>query len=174
MKVSLLLALVACVPGFAQEVYKWTDERDIVHYSDSAPAGDMRYELITLAPSQGITFAKLPPPVAKRIEVPAENPVADALSAPIIAAVPAPASSYSLAELDSFCDEARERVIAPLRSTAVAECKVTHRRNPEYCERFYADFGDAGITAAGMVRPRAFDDLPECGVARQERTDRSR
>ena len=174
MKVSLLLALVACVPGFAQEVYKWTDERDIVHYSDSAPVGDMRYELITIAPAQGITFAKPPPLIAERVEVPGDNPVADALSAPIVAAVAAPASSYSLAELDVFCDEARERVIAPLRSTAIAECKVTHRRNPEYCERFYADFGDAGITAAGVVRPRAFDDLPECGVAEQERTDRNR
>ena len=38
----------------------------------------------------------------------------------------------------------------------------TDRRNdPDWCVRFNADFGDAGRTVNGTMRPRMFDDLPE-------------
>ena len=83
-------------------------------------------------------------------------------------------SQLSLAELDLRCEEAREKMIAPLREAAIAECKQDKREDPAFCERFNADFGDGGRTASGYIRPRMFDDLAECEEALHERNRRGR
>ncbi len=80
----------------------------------------------------------------------------------------------SVPDLDLRCDEAREEMIAPLRETAIAECKQDKRRDPEWCERFNADFGEGGRTESGSIRPRMFDDLPECIEALEEKNRRGR
>ncbi len=83
-------------------------------------------------------------------------------------------SKYSLGELDDRCNVARERKIAPLRKEEIAKCKADRHNDPEFCERFFKDYGDGGRTVHGAVRPRMFDDLPECVDALNERNRRAR
>jgi hypothetical protein len=65
-------------------------------------------------------------------------------------------------------------MIAPLRTAEIAECKASKRNDPAWCERFNADFGEGGRNINGSVRPRMFDDLPECVDALRERNGRGR
>jgi hypothetical protein len=81
-------------------------------------------------------------------------------------------SEMSLEELDLRCEQAREEKIAPLRNAAIEECKQGKRNDPEWCERFNADFGDGGKAANGTYRPRIFDDIPECVDELNERNRR--
>jgi hypothetical protein len=83
-------------------------------------------------------------------------------------------SEMSLEELDARCDAAREEKIAPLREAEIAKCQADMRNDPAFCERFNADFGEGGRTVTGSIRPRMFDDLPECVEALQERNRRPR
>ncbi len=83
-------------------------------------------------------------------------------------------SSFSLDELDSRCDVARERKIAPLRKEEIEKCKADKRNDPGWCDRFFKDYGEGGRTVHGAVRPRMFDDLPECVDALNERNRRAR
>ena len=64
-------------------------------------------------------------------------------------------------ELDAVCEQAREKVLAPLRQQFVEEC-VAEKQQPDRasCERFYADYG-----ARSGGRAPLFYDLPECEEA---------
>ena len=75
-------------------------------------------------------------------------------------------------ELDARCDRAREAKIAPLREAEIESCKQDRRNDPDWCESFNADFGEGGRTVTGAVRPRMFDDLPECVEALNQRNSR--
>ena len=78
----------------------------------------------------------------------------------------------SLQALERQCEAERERLIAPLHQDAISQCMADREsgdrgsRNSrdarEYCERFYADFGQGGRTQAGGFRQRMFHDIPEC------------
>ena len=83
-------------------------------------------------------------------------------------------SKYSMDELDNRCDVARERKIAPLRKEEIEKCKADKRNDPGWCERFFIDYGEGGRTVHGAMRPRMFDDLPECVDALNERNRRAR
>ena len=83
-------------------------------------------------------------------------------------------SEMSIADLDLRCDEAREKMIAPLREVEIAKYKQDKREDPAFCERFNADFGDGGRTVSGSIRPRMFADLPECLEATAETNRRQR
>ena len=74
------------------------------------------------------------------------------------------AGAASLDELERRCEQAREQQIAPLREQAIEDCVSAPRttRSREDCERRYRDFGQGGGTVGGGVRPRMFNDLPEC------------
>jgi hypothetical protein len=78
----------------------------------------------------------------------------------------------SLQALERQCEAERERLIAPLRQDAINQCMADRAsgnrgsRNSrdalEYCERFYADFGQGGRTQSGGFRQRMFHDIPQC------------
>ena len=76
------------------------------------------------------------------------------------------------AELDARCEAAREAKIAPLREAEIENCKADRRNDPAFCESFNADFGEGGRTVTGALRPRMFDDLPECVEALEMRNRR--
>ena len=78
-------------------------------------------------------------------------------------------ADLSLGDLDLRCDEAREKMIAPLREAEIEKCKQDKREDPAFCERYNADFGEGGRTVSGSIRPRMFDDLPECNEALEEK-----
>lgn len=78
----------------------------------------------------------------------------------------------SLQSLERQCEYARERLIAPLRQDAIYQCMAdrasgnrgsrSSRDAREFCERFYADFGQGGRTQSGGFRQRMFHNIPEC------------
>ena len=83
-------------------------------------------------------------------------------------ALPLMSQEKSLQELERQCEEAREKLIAPLRQEAIEQCIESRqssrsRQDPrEHCENFYRDFGEAGRTQTGHFRQRMFHDIPEC------------
>jgi hypothetical protein len=165
---------IASTSGQAQQtVYKWVDEDGVVHFSDAPPDGAGAGETET------ITTDKAPPvPAAQPVTKPAATPAVADDAQPAVD-TPAPArkvdiTSMSIAELDRRCDDAREAIIAPMRDAEIEKCKTDKRNDPDWCERFNADFGDGGRTVSGSIRPRMFDDLQECVDAQQELNRRGR
>ena len=75
------------------------------------------------------------------------------------------ADEQSVEELQLRCEQAREALLQPLRDAEIAKCKAERGRDPAYCERYWKDFGDASRLANGNMKPRMFDDLPECVAA---------
>ncbi len=173
----IAIALTAvCAGVYAEEtVYKWVDEDGVVHFSDAPP------DQANVAEAETLIIPRSPP-VAAPAQPVAKPPVASAAkdekqpSRPAREAAPAyqkiDITKMSLADLDLRCDEAREKAIAPLREAEIAKCKQNRRNDPAWCERFNADFGDGGRTVSGSIRPRMFDDLPQCVDALQERNRR--
>jgi len=86
--------------------------------------------------------------------------------------LPVTTQASSIQELQRQCEEARERLIAPLRQEAIDTCiadRTSGRSGSrssvdarEHCERFYADFGQGNATRAGGFQQRMFHDIPEC------------
>ena len=172
LRIMLLVSLLVAASGVAaqQTVYKWVDEDGVIHFGESPPDGVTAERIVTDAapPPQPAAPTISPQPQAapqpSRPAAPkAVNPADDA---------PPPVSEVSLAELDARCDAAREAKIAPLREAEIENCKAQPRSDPNFCEQFNADFGDGGRTLRGAVRPRMFDDLPECVQALEERNRR--
>lgn len=74
-----------------------------------------------------------------------------------------------VASLESQCESARQAKIKPLRDGEVAKCKADRHNDPDYCERFWSDYGNAKRLPNGTMSPRMFDDLPICVSASQAR-----
>ena len=72
------------------------------------------------------------------------------------------------AELDAECERQREEKIAPLRQIEIDKC-LTARNKRDYCERFWADYGEGHYADNGNWIPRMFNDLPVCQEAVQAR-----
>jgi len=168
----LLFLLVAATSATAQQtVYKWTDEHGVVHFSEDPPEGVTSEKIVTEAPPRS------PPPIPASTPVRATedsgvrpSDVAQESPPPVVAVTPV--LEMSLADLDNRCEDAREAKIAPLRTAEIERCKKQPRSDPEFCESHNADFGDGGRTMSGAMRPRMFDDIPECVEALQERNRR--
>ena len=75
---------------------------------------------------------------------------------------PGTITSADLGQLKQQCDEAREKLIAPLRKQAIDECIAKKVKSASECEKFYADYGEGGATKSGGYRQRMFHDIPEC------------
>jgi len=173
--VALALVSVDAL-GQDKKVYRWVDENGVVHYGDALPDNAQNVESRTLTPS--------PRPPAPPAEAPAVEPTAAVATKEPVQPAPAVAKAapvervditqLSLAELDQRCDDAREEKIAPLREAEITKCKADKRNDPNWCERFNADYGEGGRTQSGTIRPRMFDDLPECVEAQSERHRRKR
>jgi len=170
--VGILLAIA--VPADAQQtVYKWVDEDGVVHMGDSPPNNAQNVETITIAPANtAVAPTRGPAPKQSADPVPSQPVGPPATEVPT--AAPVDSSAMTLAELDQRCEDAREKKIAPLREAEIESCKQNRRSDPAFCESFNADFGDGGRTVSGSMRPRIFDDLPECAEALPERNTRRR
>ncbi len=172
---ALSAALIAAgVSAQETSVYRWVDEDGVVHYSDAPPEDGSEAETRAVKP---VPPSAPPPARAQRPAPPPPSPVErEAPIAPVAeVATPTPVdvAGLSLAELEQRCEAAREMRIAPLREAEIARCKADGRSDPDWCERFHADYGDGGRTASGVFRPRMFDDLPECVEALRERNRRT-
>jgi len=78
------------------------------------------------------------------------------------AASSGPVTQEEVEKLRQQCEAAREKHLAPLRKAAIEECISQKVKTPEECEKFYADFGESGITQGGSFRQRQFHNIPEC------------
>jgi len=74
-----------------------------------------------------------------------------------------------VAALQAKCEEAREARLKPMRDAEIAKCKAERGRDPEFCERYWKDLGDATRLPNGNTKARMFDDLPECVAAHEAR-----
>ena len=158
-------------------VYKWVDEDGQVHFGDAPPADSNPAEAEVLVVPKSPPHAA-PAQTAERVS--AESATEDSIQTMQPAKEMAPLyektdiTQLSLAELDLRCEEAREKMVAPLREAEIAKCKQDRREDPAFCERFNADFGDGGRTFSGTIRPRLLDDLAECEEALHEKNRRGR
>jgi hypothetical protein len=73
--------------------------------------------------------------------------------------------------LEAQCEQQRQDLIKPLREMEIAKCKAQPRNDPDFCERYWRDYGSATRQANGTMSPRMFDDLPVCMAAFQARKD---
>jgi hypothetical protein len=77
-----------------------------------------------------------------------------------------------VAALEARCESEREAKIKPLREMEIAKCKQKEERNdPQYCENFWRDYGNAVRNRNGAMTPRMFDDLPVCVAAFKARKE---
>jgi hypothetical protein len=170
LSVGIVLAICLSSTQAQQEVYKWVDQDGVVHFSETPPSEadlvgtDGEVGSRTFAPTepppattQPIDRTPAPAPAKTIVQAEEEPPVAATQ-----AAVEVNIADMSLSELGRRCDVAREKVIAPMREAEIASCKEQKRNDPDWCERFNADYGEGGRTVSGSIRPRMFDDLPEC------------
>jgi hypothetical protein len=172
----IVMALTVFCSGANAEktVYKWVDEDGQVHFGDAPPAD------ANPADAEVLVIPKSSPSAAPAQSATKPSAEEDKNQAAQPAKEMAPSyektdiTQLSLAELDLRCEEAREKMIAPLREAEIAKCKQEKREDPAFCERFNADFGDGGRTVSGGIRPRLFDDIMECQEALQERNRRGR
>ena len=168
-----LTAALTCGAAFSQQtVYKWTDEDGVVHFGEQPPAGVDAERITTAAGPERPPPA--PAPAMAMPEAEADEPAVNPRDDPVPAAEVTSVADLSLQELDARCERAREAKIAPLRAAEIESCKRDTRNDPAWCESFNADFGEGGRTVTGAIRPRMFDDLPECVEALDERNRRGR
>ena len=172
-----IILTLACASVYAQQtVFRWVDEDGVVHFSDAPPDESEAVE------SETLTTEKPPPYVAPAQPV-VQSPAAsetegEKQSAPPEIETPplvrkADIATLSVADLDRRCEDAREKLIAPLREAEIAKCNQQEDTDPARCERFYADYGDGGRTASGGTFPPMFHDIPECVDALEERRRRA-
>lgn len=74
-----------------------------------------------------------------------------------------------VSRLEAACESAREARLAPLREAEIRKCKAEPRNEPAWCERYWADYGNATRRPNGTMTPRMFDDLPQCVQAEAAR-----
>lgn len=174
---SVVCLVLAAAPAIAQKIYKSVDKDGNVTYSTTPPPDAVSTEEVSIKSGTSTPRTQQPataPEVAevKQSEVEPTKQTVTSKPEPVVDTVDL--SKYSLGDLDDRCNVARERKIAPLRKEEIAKCKADRHNDPEFCERFFKDYGDGGRTVHGAVRPRMFDDLPECVDALNERNRRAR
>lgn len=174
---GIVMILAGATAAAQQTVYKWVDNDGVIHFSDEPPADSDAVNVEIKTTDRAPTYVPAAQPVSK----PTAKSNAGGAGQSALPAAETPSqvkkvdiASMSLPELDRRCDDARETRIAPMRDAEIATCKQDDRNDPAWCERFNADFGDGGRNANGTIRPRMFDDLPECVDALQERNRRGR
>ena len=172
-----IILTVACASVNAQQtVFRWVDEDGVVHFSDAPPDESEAVESETfttekpppsIAPAQPVVKS----PAASETEGEKQSAPPEIETPPLVRKVDI--ATLSVADLDRRCEDAREKLIAPLREAEIAKCNQQEDTDPARCERFYADYGDGGRTASGGTFPPMFHDLPECVDALEERRRRA-
>ncbi len=175
--VGVLCLFLGTSPVIAQKIYKSVDKDGNVTYSTTPSPDAVSTEEVSIKSGTSTPRTRQPataPEVAedKQSEAEPAKQAVTSKSEPVADTVDL--SKHSLDELDNRCDVARERKIAPLRKEEIEKCKADKRNDPGWCERFFIDYGEGGRTVHGAMRPRMFDDLPECVDALNERNRRAR
>ena len=175
--IGFMLTAAYTIADAQQTVYKWVDEEGVVQFSDEPPkvSPDIKVEIITTAPAphqspapRSQTTAKSNPPTKALAESQSMKPQSEVPQ--LVEQVDI--REMSLEELDRRCEDARERMIAPLRAAEIEKCIQTGTGDQAWCESFWADYGASSRTPSGDFIPGMFYDLPECVEAWEERNYR--
>jgi hypothetical protein len=172
---GVILMFAAVSSSAQQKVYRWVDEDGVVHVSDRPPDDTESIDTETFTTAPPTTRPPVVQPVSRAPAISASDDERSSTQATIKSpplVEKTDITQLSLEDLDRRCEDARDEMIAPLREGEIASCKQEKRTDPNWCESFYADYGDGGRTKNGSIRPRMFDDLPECVDAQQERNRR--
>jgi hypothetical protein len=171
----IAITLMAFCSGAVAEtiVYKWVDEDGVVHFGDAPPDESTSTETLAIPKAPPVPVQPSTSSPAASITAVEKEPLQEEADLPLLYEK-TDVEHLSIADLNLRCDEAREKMIAPLREAEIAKCKQDKREDPAFCERFNADFGEGGRTVSGGMRPRMFDDLPECVDALAETNRRPR
>lgn len=90
-------------------------------------------------------------------------------SAALRSATPPPDySAMTARQLDAECERAREELLKPERQALIRRCKSMEGKDPDWCERYYRDYGAARRQGNVMLPPK-YSDLPVCVAAREAR-----
>ncbi len=174
--IGVVLVIFSAISNAQQTVYKWVDEEGVVHFSDAPPDESESVETETLTTAAPPPNVPVTQPIVKSSAI-SETDVENQSAQPEIQASPVgeetDITEMSLADLDRRCEDEREKRIAPLREAEIAKCKQQKGRDPAYCERTLADYGEGHPAGPGGYVPRMFHDLPECVEALQERRRRA-
>ena len=172
--VIAITLMVFCAGAVAETiVFKWVDEDGVIHFGDAPPDGSTSTDTLVIPKSPPAPVQPSTSSAAASITGVENEPLQEQSDVPHLYEK-TDVEHLSIADLNLRCDEAREKMIAPLREAEIAKCKQDKREDPAFCERLNADFGEGGRTVSGAMRPRMFDDLPECVEALAETNRRQR
>jgi hypothetical protein len=75
----------------------------------------------------------------------------------------------SIEQLEALCERERENHLKPEREKLIERCIKTGKKQPESCENYYSDWGDAQRLDRYTMRPALYYHLPECIAAKEAR-----
>ena len=179
--VVLLMLVVFSGPGVAG-FCKWVDENGVVHYAETCPDDVDGTEIDTQAPpshervEQAVRSSEQ---LLEQVKTSKENRSAaqpgnyklrQGQSPKLKTAAQMDCSSMqaekSVKELEALCTQAREKRIGPEREAEIRTCKSEQKNDPEWCERYWSNYGD-GRRVGRSYQPPKYWWLPECVEARK-------
>jgi len=72
-------------------------------------------------------------------------------------------------QLEALCEREREKYLKTEREKLIERCITRGDKQAEWCENYYADWGDAQRLSINTMRPALYYHLPECVAAREAR-----
>ena len=72
-------------------------------------------------------------------------------------------------QLEALCEREREKRLKPERDKLIERCIKRGEKQAEWCENYYADWGDAQRLDISTMRPALYYNLPECVAASKAR-----
>jgi hypothetical protein len=186
----VVLTLLAAIAASGGEYCKWTDESGIVHYDEKCPdnvtsaivatEGERTESQIRGAEEHSKSLLSEPTQTIKstgKSQKP-ESGIHAGVTAHSRPQDSKDFSQMSAEQLEVMCEKEREKRLAPEREQLIQNCITNQRKSPEYCERYYSDYGaaqriygkDQVRPATFTVRPALYFDLPECVAAEEARS----
>ena len=67
-----------------------------------------------------------------------------------------------LKALDAKCEQVRAEKLKPLQEKKIEQCVKVDKREREWCENYFKDYGWGSASGTGKRTERFFDQIPEC------------
>lgn len=179
--VVLLMLVVFSGPGVAG-FCKWVDENGVVHYAETCPDDVDGTEIDTQAPPSLERVEQAVRSSEKLLEQvktskenrsaaqPGNNKSRQGQSPKLKTAARMDCTSTqaekSVKELEALCTQAREKRIGPEREAEIRTCKSERKNDPEWCERYWSNYGDRRKVGRSYQSPKYWW-LQECVEARK-------
>jgi len=180
-RLTILFIFVMTYSPVATSMCKWVDDNGVTHYAEHCPE-EVSHTEVEIQPQPPQDQLDEAAQRLKQIQEMEKTPVqrteavrslSQEESRPLPDNPTPRVQPTSWQEWDALCEQEREKHIAPLREAEIRKCIVEQRKNPDYCNRYWSDYGEGGVSG-DYVRPRMFMNLPECVEAWKARTDNTR